>query len=176
MVASALPADHHVRVISGRGNHTEDFARRWLDSHDAPHLSFHQPLAECLQFNIDAQREVFPRNGMGIEPPVLITALNASAGISKQDVLAFHAPQFLFVITLYAELADIVARLIIIVFFNIRLRHLRHVAQHMGGIGIFVLADAALLDIETWEAEHFLLKHTELRVGQLAHEQLLRIA
>ena len=42
----------------------------------------------------------------------------------------------------------------------------------MGSIGIFVLADAALLDIEAREAVHLLLQHTEVVVGELTPEHL----
>ena len=45
----------------------------------------------------------------------------------------------------------------------------------MGGYGILVLTDTALLHVETRETEEFLLKDAEIFVGYLAHEELLGV-
>ena len=95
-------------------------------------------------------------------------------GVAQQDLDAFLAAQLLLVAALHTQLADVVARLVVVVILDVAGRHLTYVAQDVGGIRVLILADAAFLHVETREAEHLLLKHAELLVRQLTHEQLLR--
>ena len=46
----------------------------------------------------------------------------------------------------------------------------------MGCDRILILAHRSLLGIETREAEHLLLEDTEVLIGELTHEELLRVA
>ena len=85
-------------------------------------------------------------------------------GIAQHDLHAFLSAQFLLIGTLHAQFADIVAGLIILVVFNIRRRHLCHVAQHVGGIGVYILPQTAALHIETRETVHLLLEDAEVRL------------
>ena len=49
-----LTTNHHTRIIAGRADHTEHFARRGFDSHNTTYLSFHQSFAQGLQIGIKA--------------------------------------------------------------------------------------------------------------------------
>ena len=84
--------------------------------------------------------------------------------IAQQNLDAFLATQLLLIATLYTQLADIVARLVVVILLDVGRRHLSHVAQHVGGKGILVLSYAAPLDIEAGEAEHLFLEHREVVV------------
>ena len=128
MTLGALTAHHHTRVIGGRRHHTEHFARRGLDGYDAAYLAFHQPLAQLLQLYVDAQREVFACLRTTVELSVLIVSLHAPMRITKQDLYPLHAAQLPLIAALDAQLADIVARLIIVVGLNIGWRHLADIA------------------------------------------------
>ena len=94
-------------------------------------------------------------------------------GIAQQYLYTLFAAQLLLVGTLNALLAYVVAWLVVIVLINVGGRHLGHVAQDVGSIGIGVLADATPLDVETREAEHLLLEDAEVLVRELADEKLL---
>ena len=176
MHLSTLAAGHDAWVVVGRRHHAEHFARRWLNGHDAADLSLHESLAECLQLYVDAEREVLAGNGLLVEGTVLIATLDAAVGVAQEYLDALLSAQLLLIAALHAELTDVVAGLIVVVFLDVAGRHLSHIAQHMGGMRILVLADAALLHVEAREAEHLLLEHAELLVGELAHEELLREA
>ena len=107
---------------------------------------------------------------------MLILSLYSSAGVTEKHLHAFLASQLLLVIFLHTELADIVARLVIAVVLDVSRRYLSHIAEDVRRIAILILSDAALLYVETREAEHLLAETAELLVRELAHEYLLRIA
>ena len=104
---------------------------------------------------------------------MLIATLDAAVGIAQENLYTLLATQLLLIRFLHTLLADVVASLVVVIVLNIGLRDLCHIAQDVGCIGILVLADAALLHIETGEAEHLLPEHTELLVRELRQEQLL---
>ena len=140
-----------------------------------PLLSLEQALAQGLQLKVDAQRQVLARHGRAVEAPVLVAALYAPVCVAQQYLHAFLPPELFLVLALHAELAYVVARLVVVVFVDVGLRHLGHVAYDVGGVRVLVLADAALLHVEAGEAEYLLLEAAELPVGNLAHEQLLGV-
>ena len=45
----------------------------------------------------------------------------------------------------------------------------------MGGIGVLILTYGTALDVETWEAEHFLAEDGEVLFIELGHEGLLGV-
>ena len=110
-----------------------------------------------------------------VEFSVLITSLYSPVGIAQQNLDTLLTTQRLLIGTLDAQFADIVAGLVIVVFLDIGRRSLSHIAQQMGCHVIGVLTDSTLLHVEAGEAEHLLLEHAEILIGQLTHEQLLRI-
>ena len=171
---SALATRHDARVVVGRRHHAKHFARRRLNGNDAANLSFHEAFAQCLQLHVDAQREVLAGNRLLVEGSVLVTALDAAVGIAQEYLNTFLSAQLLLVTALHTQLADVVAWLVVVVLLDVAGRDFCHVAEDVGSIWILVLADAALLHVKSREAEHLLLEHTELLVGELAHEELLR--
>ena len=171
----ALAAHHHAGVVAGRAGHAEHLASLRLDGHHGANLTFEQLLGQRLQVLVDGQREVLARHGLAVEGTVLVAALDAPVGIAEQHLHAFLATQLLLVEALHAQLADIVARLVVLVGLHVGRAHLGHVAQHMGGIGVFVAAHAAALHIEAGEAEGFFLEEAEILVGELRHEHLLGV-
>ena len=173
MHLAALAANHDTWVVGWRTDHAQHFARGRLDGYDTAYFSFKQTLTQSLQIDVDAEREVFACNGFAVEGAVPVFVFNAPVGVAQQNLHTLLAPELFLVRTLYAKLADIVARLIVVVFLNIGRRHLSHVAQHMGCVGIYVLADAAMLDIESRETVHLFPEDAELLFRQLTHEELL---
>ena len=166
-------ANHRMRIVSRRRNHTENFACRGFDGDNRTQLAFHQPFTQGLQLDIDTQLQVFSWLRFGIILTILVVSLDTTVSIAQQKLDTFLSTQFFLIRAFYTQFADIIAWLIIVVILNIRLRHLCHIAQHMSSIAILILSDSASLDIKTWKTEKFLLKSTELLVGQLTHKQLL---
>ena len=173
VLLGALAADHQPGVVGGRRHHAEHLAGRGLDGDDGANLALHEPLAEGLQLEVDAQREVLAGLGPAVEGAVHVAALNTAVGVAQQNLHALLAAQLALVAALDAALADVVAGLVVVVVLDVGGRHLGHVAQDVGGVGVLVLPDAAPLDVEAREAVHLLLEHGELLVGELAHENLL---
>ena len=169
----ALTAYHQTGVVGGRRDHAEHLASRGLNGHDRADFVLHQPLAEGLQLEVDAEGEVLAGLGPAVEGTVHIAALDTAVGIAQQDLNALLAAKLLLVAALHAALADVVAGLVVVVVLDVSWRHLGHVAQDVGGIRILILPDAAALDVEARETVHLLLEHGELLVGELAHENLL---
>ena len=131
---------------------------------------------ECLKFQVDGQRQVFAGFRLLVVFSFLIAALNTAFRVAQQNLDAFLSAQLLLVRPLHAEFSDVVAGLIVVVFLDVGRRNLRHIAEHMGGVGIFIFAKGAFLDVKARETEHFLLKNAEFLVRKLTHENLLRIA
>ena len=129
-----------------------------------------------MQFQINRQREIFAGFRLLVVFSVLITPLNTAFGVAQQNLNTFLTAQLLFVITLDAKFSDEVARLIVVVFLDVGRRNFRYIAEHVGGIGVFIFANRAFLDIKTRKTEHFLLENAEFLVRELSHENLLRIA
>ena len=176
MVLSSRPAHHDARVIGGRRHHGEHLARLWFYGHDTAYLAFEQTLTKGLKVEVDAERQVLACHRLTVILAILVIALYAAARIAQQDLHTFLAAKLFLIIFLYAELANVVAWLIIVVVLDVAHRHLSHIAQHMGGIRILVLADAASLNIKAGKTEYFFLEHRKLLTAELAHEQLLREA
>ena len=99
-------------------------------------------------------------------------ALHPAVGVAQQHFHPFHAAQVLLIRFLNALLAHIVAADVVIVGFNLLLRHLANVAQGMTGRGVAVLADGATLDVEARELEKLLLEDAALLGRELRHEGL----
>ena len=72
-----------------------------------------------MQLQVDTQREVLTWLCTLVEFTIAVTPLDSSVGIAQQDLDTLHAAQLLLIITLNAELTDIVARLIIIILLDI---------------------------------------------------------
>ena len=98
----ALAANHDARVVAGRTDHAEHFARRGLNGHDTAYLAFHQPLAQGLQVCINTQRQVLACHGATVELTILIASLHTSMGVAQQNLHAFLATQLFLVTTLHA--------------------------------------------------------------------------
>ena len=111
-----------------------------------------------------------------VENSVMVASLYTSTCVAQQYLYSLLAPKFFLVRFLHSRLAYVVASLIVVVLLDICLRHLCHVAQHVCGIGVFILSDPALLHIKAGEAEYLLLEDTEVLVRELSHEELLREA
>ena len=169
----ALSPDHEAWVVARRADHAEHLARLGLQGDDGAYLALHEPLAQCLQLVVDGQGELLPRHGTPVEGSVLIAALYAPVGIAQENLHPLLATQLLLVEALHTQLAYIVAGLVVVVRLDVGRRHLGHVAQHVGRIGILILADAAPLHVEARETVHLLLEDGELLVRQLVHKHLL---
>ena len=176
VILGACAANHDARVVGRSRHHAEHFARARVESHDRTYLTFHKAFAQSLQFLVDGEREVFSGNRLAVVFALHILPLDASASIAQQYLHALLAAQLFLVRLLHAELADVVARLVVAVFLNVVGRNLCNVAEDVRTYRRLILAYAALLDIETREAEYLLLKVTELLRRKLTHEHLLREA
>ena len=62
-----------------------------------------------------------------IELAILIASLHSSVCIAQHNLNTFFASEFLFIITFDTKFADIIARLIVIIFFYVRWRDLTHI-------------------------------------------------
>ena len=174
MVFGARASHHDARVVARCRHHGEHLARTRVDGHNTAHLAFEQTFAQSLQLDVDRQREVLARHWLTVVGSVHILALYASASVAQQYLHALLATQFLLIVFLDTELAYVVAGLVVVVVFNVRRRHLSHVAEDVCSVRCLILAYAALLHIETGESEHLLLKVAELLIAELAHKELLR--
>ena len=103
-------------------------------------------------------------------------ALRASVNVSQHDAHAFFATQFFFVATFHAEFSDEVAALIIIIVGNVFVVHFSNIAEKVRPKASGVVANGAFFNGEAFEAEEFLAENGELLCGNLAHEELRRIA
>jgi hypothetical protein len=175
IVGAALTSYHHSGIVGGAADHTEYLTRGGFYGHYASLLACHETLSESLQFHIDGQGEILARNGRFVELAILITSLDTSAGIAKEDFNSLFATQLFLVLTLYAKFSDIVTAPVIVVAFNILGAYLANVSKNVCCIRIGILAYASLLYVETRIAEKFFAEGTELLGRQLAHEQLLGI-
>ena len=81
-----------------------------------------------MQLDVDAQLQVLACHGTAVELTVLIAALHASVGVAQQNLYALLASQLFLVAALNAQLADVVAWLVVVVGFNIALRHFCNIA------------------------------------------------
>ena len=109
-----------------------------------------------MELDIDTERKVFTSHRPTVELAMLIATLDAAVGIAQENLYTLLATQLFPIRFLHTLLADVVASLVVVIVLNIGLRDLCHIAQDVGCIGILVLTDAALLHIETGEAEHLL--------------------
>ena len=82
-------------------------------------------------------------------PAFLVSPLDTSVSVTQQDLDSFHAPQIFLVRLLDPGSAGVIALCIISVILYIFPVYLADISQHKSGIGILVLADRAILDIET---------------------------
>ena len=159
MVLSARPSDHNARVIRRCRHHGEHLTSLRFYGNDATNLTFHQSLSKRLKIEVNTQRDVFACHRPAVILAVLILSLYSATRIAQQYLHALFSAKLLFIVFLNAELAYIVAGLVVAVLFNVAGRHLTDVAKHMRGIGISVLSYAAALHIEAWKAENLRLKH-----------------
>ena len=113
------PSRHQARVVAWRRHHAKHLSRGRLDGNDTSYLALHQSLAERLQLQVDAEREVLAGNGLGVELAVLVAALYSAVCVAQQNMHSFGAAQLFLVVFLYAELSDIVACLVVVVVFNV---------------------------------------------------------
>ena len=96
--------------------------------------------------------------------------------VAQHDPHPLLAAQHFLVAALHAELADVVAALVVRVGVHVRLVHLRHVAQQVRGQPRHVPTHRTLLDRETIETKQLLAKLRKLVRRYLAHEELRRVA
>ena len=93
-------------------------ARVVFERHDAVWFSrLRHALPHCRDHS--SQREVLAGHGAAVQLAVHVAALYPSVGVAQQDLYAFLAAQLLFVIPFYALLADIVAKLVIRIVFDV---------------------------------------------------------
>ena len=102
-------------------------------------------------------------------------SLDASSGIAQEHLHAFHSTQFFFVTPFNPLLADIVARVIVVIVINFFLRDLCHIAQNVSTMVCGITADSAFSHVKAMETEQLFLKDTKFVECHLCHEQLLGI-
>ena len=176
VILSAVAARHEARVVGRRRGHAEYFAGRRLDGHYGAELSLEQPFGKTLQIHVDAEGDVLAGHGGFVILSVLVAALRAAVYIAQHDAHSFLAAQFFLVGTLHAELAYVVAALIVAVFGDVGVAYLAHIAQYVGGYAGSVAAYGTFLHGESAETVELLAQHGELLGGYLGHEELRRIA
>ena len=96
--------------------------------------------------------------------------------VAQHNSHSLLAAQHFLVAALHAELADVVAALVVRVGVHVGLVHLRHVAQQVRGHARGVATHRTLFDRETVEAKQLFAKLRKLVRRNLAHEQLRRVA
>ena len=163
-------------IVRRRRNHSQHIARSRIDGNNTADFTLEQTFAQGLQLDIQSQRQVLSSHRFLVEFTILIATLNSAVSISQHNLHTLLTTQLLLIKLLYTQFSDIVASLIVVIVFNIALRNLTHITQHMGCIRIGIFSDGTFLDIETGESEHLLLEHTEIPVAQLPHKKLLSIA
>ena len=162
MTLGALASNHHARVVARRRHHAQHLTRLGFDGNDRTNLSLHQSFPKSLQVGIQSQRQVPASYRTTVEASVLITALHTTMGVTQQNLHAFLTTQLFLVATLHPQLTNIVARLVVVILFDVGRRHLSDITQHMSGKGVAVLADTATLDIKARKAEHLLLEDAKV--------------
>lgn len=119
MVLATVASNHLPWVVSRRRHHAEDFSSRRLYGYDASDFSFQEPFAECLQIDVKTQCQVFARYLPSVVFTIVVFAFYPSVGITQEDLDSLLSAELLFVITLNAEFADIVACLIVLITLNV---------------------------------------------------------
>ena len=120
MVLRTLTTNHQTGIVRRRRHHTKHLTRRGFDSYDTANLAFKQTFSQFLQFEIDAKGQVLSRLCSLVQFSITVASLYTSMSIAQQDLNTLHTTQLLLIGTLDAQLADIVAWLVIIVLFDIR--------------------------------------------------------
>ncbi len=127
ILVAALPLKK-AWVIGRRRHHAKYLARGGLYGDDGTNFSLHHALAKGLQVNVKAKGEFFARHWTTVESAMLVMPLYPAVGIAQENLHALYSAEFFLVASLHAQLAYIVARLIIAVIINVALRNLRHLA------------------------------------------------
>ena len=175
VVLAALAAYEQARVVGGRRHHAQNLARRRLYGHHGASLAHHERLGILLELDVEAETQVAAAYGRHVARAVLVAALDAAAGVADENLHALVAAQIRLVAFLHAEVAGIVAGRIIVVALHIVGVHLADVAEHVGGGGVVVLAQDALLYEESREAVELLLQAAVVLRRQLRDELLRRV-
>ena len=149
VVLASLTANHHTWVIGGAAHHTQNLASGWFDGNNTSLLARHQAFAQSLKLHIKRKSKILTRNWGLIKFTILITSFDTTTRVAKEYLHALFTTQLLLVLTFNTQFAYIVTTIVIIVFLNILRPYLAHITQHMGCIGIGILADTTLLNIES---------------------------
>ena len=175
LILAALAAHHQTGVIGGRRDQTEHLTRRGFDGHDTAPLALHQPLTQRLQLIVNGEGEVFAGDGTLVEAAIEIASFDAATGITQEYLHPLLTSQLFLIFALNAQFADIITRLVVLIFLDIGRRHLCDIAQKLGSHRILVLAHTTPLDIKAGEAVDLLLEDTEVFIGNLGEENLAGI-
>ncbi len=108
-------------VVGGRRHHGEHLSRAGVECNDAAYLSLQETFAECLEVDVDAERQVLSRHGLLVELSVLVASLDSAVGIAEHNLHALLSAQLLLVGLLHAELSLVVAGLVVGVLLHVAL-------------------------------------------------------
>ena len=128
VILAAVATDKRIGVVGGTRGHTKDFARAGFDGDNRAELTLQQTLGQGLQVHVDAEREVLARLGLLVVLAILVVSLRSAAHIAQHDADTFLAAEEGLVRPLHTQFPDIVATLIIVVFFDVVLADFAHVA------------------------------------------------
>ena len=145
VVLASVASYHDSWVVGWRRHHTEHLTSGRLYRHNTAYLAFKKSLAQSLQPKVYSKGEVLSGNGSAVELFVHIAALYSAMCVAQKYLYAFLSAELFLVFPLYSKFAYVVARLVVVVLFNIGWRHLRNVAQYMGGIRMLILSNASAL-------------------------------
>ena len=72
-----------------------------------------------MQLGVKAKCEVLAGYGATVELTILVAALHTAVGVTQQNLHAFLAAQLALVAALHAQLADVVAGLVVVILLDV---------------------------------------------------------
>ena len=128
-----------------------------------------------MKLDVDAQSQVVARYRRHVVAPVVVATLDLAHSVAYEHLLPLAPAQKLLVALFQAQVARVVAWLVVGVLVDVVLVHLAYVAQHVGCRQVVVLAQDALLHVEAREAVQLLLDATAVLGREVGEQHLLDI-
>ena len=175
VVFTAVFAHKKFGIISRGCDESKDFASGGLYCHDSATLTLHKFFAVFLKVEVDAQFQIVACLWLYVVLAVVVMPLNSAHMVANKNFFAFHATKILFIFLFQSHVADIVARVVVVVFFHFFSVHLSDVAKNVGSHGQCIVAHNALNDGESGEAIQFFLYSAVVHLVDVREKHLLTI-
>ena len=105
----------------------------------------------------------------------VVAAFDFSVGVTDEYFHSFASSKNRFIALFDAKVASVVARTVVIVFFEVVLVYFAYVSKHIGCVVVVILAKNAFLNEESGESIKLLLQASVVLCRKMGHERLLRV-